>query len=228
MKVLIRSLTPAFLALLLALSLAAQAPHNQPDVKAKPAEKPPVGTKTAEPTKPSSTKPDSGMPKPAPEIERVLQQFQGRWTTEEKHEPSEMLPQGGTGKGQEAIRPGPGKMSLIGEYVSQGPMGEFAGIGLMTWDPTARVYHLHWTDNTNPVVSVSTGKWEGKDLVFTGTDTMMGKKVYARHAFTELTPTAFTYTLDMGPTATQFERAVTIKYTKANPSELPFRRMRPQ
>ncbi len=227
MKVLIRLFMHILLVLALVVSMAAQAPQGgtgQPDAKAKPAEKPPVGTKTAEPTKAGPE-----MPKPAPEIERLLQQLQGRWTTDEKHEPSEMLPQGGTGKGQEAIRPGPGKMSIIAEYSSQGPMGEFAGIGLITWDPTAHVYRLHWTDNTGPGVTVTTGKWEGKDLVFNGTDTMMGKKLFSRHAFTELTPTAFTYTIDMGPTATQLKRAMTIKYTKVDMQEMRRRQFgRPQ
>lgn len=217
MKILLRTLGSAFLGWLLTFSLAAQTPQggaHQPDVKAKPAEKPPVGAKTAE-----VTKPDSGMSKPAPEMERVLQQFQGRWNTEEKHEPSEMMPQGGTGKGQEGIRPGPGKMSMIGEYSSQGPMGEFAGIGIMTWDPTARVYHLYWTDNTNPAMTISTGRWEGRDLVFTGVDTLGGKKSYSRHTFTDLTPNAFTYTLDLGPSTTQLKRTATIKYTRVNPRD---------
>lgn len=225
MQALMRVLVILVICLMLAMTLAAQAPQggtNQPDAKAKPAEKPPAGAKTAEPTKPGE------MPKPAPEIERLLQQFQGRWRTEEKHEPSEMLPQGGTAKGQESVRPGPGRMSLIVEYVSQSPMGEFAGVGLMTWDPAARLYHIHWTNNRTPTVTDMTGKWEGKDLVFTHSEMMMGKKVYSRHAFTELTPTTFTYTIDMGSSATQLKRSMTIKYTKVDPSEFPFRRPRPQ
>lgn len=224
MSALMRSLITICLALLLGVSLTAQAPQggtNQPDVKAKPAEKPPVGAKTAEPTKP-----DSGMPKPAPEIERLINQLQGRWTTEEKHEASEMLPQGGTGKGQEQIRPGPGRLSLIAEYSSQGPMGEFSGIGLITWDASARVYRLHWTDNTNPALTVMTGKGEGTDVVFTGSETMMGKKVYARHAITELTPNAFTYTIDTGTTAAQLKRAMTVKYTRLDVQEMRRRQFR--
>ena len=226
MTALIRPLAVLGMYSLLGVSLVAQAPQggtNQPDVKAKPAEKPPVGAKTAEPTKATTD-----MPKPAPEIERLLQQLQGRWATEEKHEPSEMLPKGGTGTGHEAIRPGPGKMSVIAEYSSQGPMGEFAGIGLITWDPGARVYRIHWTDNTNPSVTVMTGKWEGKDLVFTGSDMMMGKKMFTRHAFTELTPNKFAYTIDMGPTFTQLKRAVTIQYSKVGMREIQNRMMRNQ
>jgi len=210
---------------LLAISLSAQTPQTgakQPDAKAKPAEKAPVGAKTAEP-KATAGAPE--MPKPAPEMER-LAMLHGRWSVEEKHEPSEMLPQGGTGKGQESVRPGPGRLSLIAEYSSQGPMGEFSGIGLLTWDPAERVYRMHWTDNTGMGVSVMTGKWEGKDLVFTGSDMMAGKKVYSRHAFTELTPTAFTYTIDVGPAPNQLKRSMTIRYSKVDMNEMRNRHMR--
>jgi hypothetical protein len=158
-------------------------------------------------------------------MERLLKQLVGRWVTEEKHEPSAMLPNGGTGKGQEGIRPGPGKLSLIGEYTSQGPMGEFTGIGIIQWSPGERIYRLHWFDNTAPSTTVMTGKWQGDDLFFTGTDTMNGKTVHARHAFTELKPDSFTYTIDVGPAANQLKRAVTIKYTRVNMQQLMQERM---
>ncbi|MEO6120053.1 MAG: DUF1579 family protein [Terriglobales bacterium] len=153
-------------------------------------------------------------------MERLIKQLAGRWTTEEKHEPSEMMPQGGTGKGQEQIRPGPGKMSVIVEYSSQGPMGEFSGIGLILWDAAARVYRLHWTNNTNPALTVLTGKWEGNDVVFTGSEMMVGKKVVTRHAITELTPNAFTYTIDTGQAAAQLKRTMTVKYTRLDVQEM--------
>ncbi|HUS20044.1 MAG TPA: DUF1579 family protein [Terriglobales bacterium] len=232
-----KSTIAALLGLFLLVGLAAQTSQTgakQPDAKTKPAEKAPVGAKTGDPkaaeSKTSPANPAASapfaMPKPAPEIERITNMLQGRWETEEKHEPSEIVPQGGTGKGVEAIRPGPGGLSLISEYQSEGPGGIFAGFGLMTWDSAAKVYHIHWTDNTAPGVSVMTGKWEGKDLVFTGSETMMGKKLFSRHAFTELAPTTFIYTIDMGPALTQLKRAVTIKYSKVNMEEMRGRRPR--
>jgi hypothetical protein len=223
-----KSLMLAIVSLLLVFSLAAQTPQTgatQPDAKTKPAEKPPAGAKTTDAKAPAAGAAFE-MPKPAPEITRFLQMFQGRWSTEEKHEPSEMMPQGGTGKGQESFRPGPGKMSVIAEYTSQGTMGEFSGIGIASWDPAAKAYHIHWIDNTGAGMTVMTGRWEGKDLVFTGSDMMMGKKMFTRHAYTDITPTAFTYTIDMGPTSNQLKRAMTVKYTKVNMDELRGRRLR--
>jgi hypothetical protein len=230
-----KTLATALLTLSLAAGLSAQTAQTgtkQPDAKAKPADKPPAGAKTGDSTAANARAADAKssqafeMPKPAPEIERLLQMFQGRWTTEEKHEPSEMMPQGGTGKGQESVRPGPGKMSLIAEYTSQGPMGEFSGIGIITWDPAERAYKLHWTDNMTPTVTVMTGKWEGKDLVFSSSGMMMGKKMYSRHTFSDLTPTTFTYTIDEGPQVSQLKRMMTIKYTKVDMNEMRNRRLR--
>ena len=225
-----KSLSPVVLSLLLVVTLAAQAPQTgtkQPDAKAKSAEKPPVAANTARPANP---KPPAGggfeMPKPAPEIERLGGMLYGRWDTEEKHEPSEMLPQGGAGKGLETVRPGPGGLSLISEYKSEGPMGIFSGVGITTWNPAEKAYHIHWTDNSGPGVFVLTGKWEGKDLVFTASDMMAGKKIYARHAFTEITPTTFTYTIDTGSAPNQLKRNMTIKYTKINMEEMRNRMMR--
>jgi hypothetical protein len=212
-------------ALLLAASLAvAQSPQTgtkQPDAKTKPAEKPPAAAKTSEQTveaKPVAPRaPAAGdMPRPTPEMERVTRMLRGLWQTDEKHEPSPMMPQGGTGKGQEYIRLGPGGLSLIAEYGSRSPMGEFSGIGLMTWNAATGVYNIHWTDNTSPTVTMMTGKWVGPDLVFTGSEMMMGKKILARHAFTQITDSGFTYTIDTGPAVNQLKRAVTISYTRAD------------
>lgn len=211
--------------LVLAGSLVAQTPQTgaqQSDAKTKPAEKISAAPETSQPKASLAGE----MPKPAPEMERLTKMLQGRWTTEEKHEPSEMMPQGGSGKGQESVRPGPGKLSLISEYTSQGPMGEFSGIGIITWDPVERLYHIHWTDNTSSGVSIMNGKWVGQDLVFTGSDMMMGKKVYSRHAFSEMTSEAFTYTIDTGTTPNQLKRAVTIKYTKLDRQKVMQDRMR--
>jgi hypothetical protein len=241
MKVLLASL------LSLSLGLAAQTTNRQPSTppenpgqttnrqpNAQPANPgqttnrqphtPPAGSGQATNRQQGTAPADGGMPKPAPEMERLSRMLQGRWSTEERHEPSEMMPQGGAGKGMEAIRPGPGKLTLIAEYASQTPMGEFSGIGIITWEAGERAYRIHWTDNTMNGMTTMTGRWQGEQLVFTGEEMLMGKKVFSRHAFTEIKPDTFTYTIDMGPAADQLKRAVTIKYTKVNMADVMNRR----
>src|SRR5215475_7879109 len=110
--------------------------------------------------------------KPAPEMERLIKMWAGHWTTVEQFEPSDELPQGKRDKGAEIMRPGPGGLSLIGDYESH---GEHFGHLVVTWIPNERVYKSYWLDRTQPGVSVSTGRWEGDKLVFTGVDESTGK-----------------------------------------------------
>ena len=45
-------------------------------------------------------------PKPAPEMQKLLDTLAGSWVIAESYEPSEWAPKGGTGRGHEAISPG--------------------------------------------------------------------------------------------------------------------------
>ena len=52
------------------------------------------------------------MPKPAPEMAKMIKMMAGSWTVTEKHDPNPMMPSGGTSKGTAVLTPGPGGMSL--------------------------------------------------------------------------------------------------------------------
>jgi Protein of unknown function (DUF1579) len=158
----------------------------------------------------------SMMAKPGPEIEKVNKLLGGKWTTTEKFEPSDFMPQGGSGSGMEQMHPGPGGLSLIADYQSKpGPMGAFRGHGVMTWDPKEQAYKSYWFDNMTAGSFVETGKWEGDNLVFTGDMEMMGKKMSLRQVYTDIKPSSFTWyeesSTDGGPT----KRVMTLTYKKA-------------
>src|SRR5262245_59537894 len=93
----------------------------------------------------------SESPKPAPEMERLIKMWVGRWTTVELFEPSEEMPKGKQDKGVETMRPGPGGLSLIGDYESH---GAHFGHLVVTWIPAEKVYKSYWTDLMQPGVSV--------------------------------------------------------------------------
>ncbi len=61
------------------------------------------------------------MPKPSPEMQKLIKMFAGTWTKEGRIEPNEFLPKGGTGTGIETSKAGPGGNSLISDYRSKGP-----------------------------------------------------------------------------------------------------------
>ena len=149
--------------------------------------------------------------KPTPEMERLIKMWTGHWTTVEIFEPSEEMPKGKQDKGAETMHPGPGGLSLIGDYESHGaPFGHL----VVTWIPQERAYRSYWTDSTQPGISVSTGKWEGDKLVFTGVDESTGKKLLVRDTYSEITPTAFTDTLESGPPGGPLKKILTVKYTR--------------
>ncbi len=80
------------------------------------------------------------MPKPAPEMERLIKMLSGTWRAAEKHEAMAGMP-AGTSKGTAVFRPGPGKLSLVEDYTANMPgMGAFTGLGLVWWDPDKKAY----------------------------------------------------------------------------------------
>jgi len=153
----------------------------------------------------------SESPKPAPEMERLIKMWAGRWSTVEQFEPSDEMPQGKQDKGVETMRPGPGGLSLIGDYESH---GAFFGHLVVTWIPQERIYKSFWLDRTQPGVSLSTGGWEGEKLVFTGVDESTGKKLGVRDTYSDITPNSFTDVLEMGPLGGPMKKILTVKYTK--------------
>ena len=158
---------------------------------------------------------EGAMPKPSPEIQKLQKWLVGRWQVAEKFEPSDFVPKGGEGKGTETIHAGPGNLSLLANYHSQGPLGAFEGHGIIVWSPQEKVYKLFWVDNMDPAGELSTGKWEGKDLVFTYNSEMMGKKMTTKEVYSDITPDSFTFYFDMGPQGKPLKRALTFKYTRA-------------
>jgi len=153
----------------------------------------------------------SDSTKPAPEMERLIKMWAGHWTTVEIFEPSDEMPQGKKDKGAETMHPGPGGLSLIGDYESHGiPFGHM----VVTWIPKERAYKSYWLDLTQPGVSVSTGRWEGDKLVFTSVDESAATKLAIRDAYSDITPTSFTDTLETGPVGGPMKKVLTVKYTK--------------
>ena len=129
----------------------------------------------------------------------------------ELFEPSAEMPEGKQDKGAETMRPGPGGLSLIGDYESH---GAHFGHLIVTWIPAEKVYKSYWTDLTQPGVSVSTGKWKGDKLVFSTIDQSSGKKLLVRDTYSDITPTSFTDTLESGPLGGPMKKILTVKYTK--------------
>lgn len=156
------------------------------------------------------------MPKPAPEMTKLIKQLSGNWTIVEKHEVNPMMPNGGEGKGTAKIWAGPGGMSLMENYQSAGAMGTFKGMGTWWWDPKAMLFHGVWCDNMTPNGCDTSGstKWDGDKLVGTMQGDMNGQMMTMRFIYSDFKPDSFVMTMEMGPDASKMQKSMTVTYTK--------------
>ncbi len=101
----------------------------------------------------------------AAEMER-LKFYLGEWDYTETYPKSSFSPNGGKNTGVYTSRPGPGGNSLINTFHSQGSVGDFEGLLVMTWDPKEKAYKAYVFGNDFPGAVVETGQFEGDALVF--------------------------------------------------------------
>jgi hypothetical protein len=107
----------------------------------------------------------AAAPKAAPEMER-LKFYLGEWDYTESYPKSAFAPNGGKNTGLYTSKLGPGGNSLINSFHSMGPVGDFEGLLVMTWDPKEKAYKAYVFGNDFPGAVVETGQFEGDALVF--------------------------------------------------------------
>jgi hypothetical protein len=79
---------------------------------------------------------------------------------------TETYPSGGKNAGVYTSKLGPGGNSLINTFHSQGPVGDFEGLLVLTWDPRDKTYKEYVFTADFPGALVETGAFEGDALVF--------------------------------------------------------------
>ena len=157
------------------------------------------------------------LPSPGPEMQRLLSTFEGTWALSEKYEPSDWMPRGGAGAGQQVWSAGPGGLSLIEEYRSENPTGNVFGLSVTWWDDKAQGYRALWCVNTNPggcTVMASLAKWQGSKFVLGDEFERDGKRFTFKEVFSDITPKSFTQMLYQGATGGELKLLMTIRATK--------------
>jgi hypothetical protein len=101
----------------------------------------------------------------AAEMER-LKFYLGEWDYTEMYPKSAFAPNGGKNTGVYTSKLGPGGQSLINSFHSQGPVGDFEGLIVMTWDAREKAYKAYVFGNDFPGAVVETGQFEGDALVY--------------------------------------------------------------
>jgi hypothetical protein len=115
----------------------------------------------------TAEKPATGQP-PRPgvaEMER-LKFYLGEWDYTETYPKSPFAPNGGKNTGVYTSKLGPGGQSLVNSFHSQGPVGDFEGLIVMTWDAREKAYKAYVFGNGIPGAVVETGQFENDALVY--------------------------------------------------------------
>jgi hypothetical protein len=167
---------------------------------------------------------ESSSPSPA-ELSRLTRAFAGSWSIRLSFAPSEQMPKGGSGTGQEVWRAGPGGRSLIEEYHSIGADGELSGLGTFWLDEhDPHYFPVLWCDSTNPlgcIVMKHGAKWEGEQLEVTNEREKDSKKFTFKEVFSDITGHSFTQTLYQGHSDGDLKRLVTIKAIRKDAPQVP-------
>lgn len=103
---------------------------------------------------------------PLAEMQRLSKLYVGTWTYTETYPKSAFSPNGGVNTGVYTSELGPGGNSIINHFHSKGPVGEFEGVMVMTWDPKENAYKAYVFGDSFPAALVETGQWEGDSLVY--------------------------------------------------------------
>jgi len=138
-------------------------------------------------------------PKPGPEHAR-LGYFVGKWTAEGETKPGPMGP-GGKFTTSDTCEWFEGRFSVICRSEGKMPMGPSKSIGILGYSAEEKVYTYYGVDNTNmTMASVPRGTLQGDTWTYTDEGMMGGQKVKSRVTIKELSPTTYTFTMEMqGP-----------------------------
>jgi hypothetical protein len=138
-------------------------------------------------------------PKPGPEQER-LGYFVGKWTADGDVKPGPMGP-GGKMKTTDDCEWFEGRYSVICRSEGTSPMGPTKSIGILGYNTEEKVYTYYGVDNSGMTMSsVPKGTLKGDTWTYFDQGTMGGKPYKSRVIIKELSPTSYSFKMDMqGP-----------------------------
>ena len=114
-------------------------------------------------------------------MQRLAKLYAGTWTYTETYPKSPMAPNGGVNTGVYTSELGPGGNSIFNRFHSKGPVGEFEGVLVMTWDPKEKVYKEWVFGDSFPGTIAETGQFEGESLVYHGEFSIGATKIAVRN-----------------------------------------------
>jgi Protein of unknown function (DUF1579) len=135
-------------------------------------------------------------PKPGPELKK-LEYFVGTWSSEGEMKPGPLGP-GGKFTGTDRIEWMDGGFFLVGHGEGDSSMGHEKGMAFWGYDTENKVYTYHAFNSMGEAIS-ATGTPEGDSWTWTNEEKMGGKLMKGRYSIKELSPTSYTFKLEMQP-----------------------------
>jgi hypothetical protein len=137
--------------------------------------------------------------KPGPEQQR-LGYFVGKWKAEGELKPGPMGP-GGKFTSTDSCEWFEGKYSVVCHSEGKMPAGPSKSIGILGYSAEEKAYTYYGVDNTNmTMASIPKGTLQGNTWTYTDEGMMGGQKMKSRVVIKELSPTSYSFTMDMqGP-----------------------------
>ena len=121
------------------------------------------------------------QPSDAPEMEKLIRLYLGTWAYTETYSKSPAFPNGGENAGIYTSELGPGGMSIVNRFHSKGPVGDFEGLLVITWDAKEKAYKAYVFGNDFSGALVETGQFEGDTLIFRANVSMGEKSIPIRN-----------------------------------------------
>lgn len=135
-------------------------------------------------------------PKPGPEHQR-LAYFVGTWTGAGEMKPSPMGP-GGKMTGKSTCEWFDGRFAVICRGSGQSPMGNSKDVAILSYSPEEKVYTYYGVDSSGmTMTTVPRGTVEGNTWTFTDESLMGGQKVKSRVTLKEISPTEYSFNMEI-------------------------------
>lgn len=165
----------------------------------------------------------AGPPQPSPQLRSLEAALTGAWSVSDSFAPiganadSINTPMGGTGHGIQVWRSSPGGFTFMEEERQETPAGQVFIVGYTWWDATAGKLrgmecNSQWPKGCDALASQAEVElsWDGRSFVVDFRDPKNPTRIVWHEVFTDITPTTFVQTADIGQTDGSLKRWMTI------------------
>ena len=143
--------------------------------------------------------PSKEAPKPGPEHKK-LGFFVGKWTSEGEMKPGPMGP-GGKITATDDCQWFEGGFAVVCHSEGTTPMGPSKSVAVLSYSPEEKVYTYYGVDNSGmAMTTVPRGTVQGDTWTYTDESMMGGQKMKSRVTIKELSPSSYSFTMEVqGP-----------------------------